>query len=280
MSLARALRGVLFPCALLALAGARPAAGQLRPLEPMDWRAFDPGTRVLVRVGAGVFFDQRVSAAQRAGRLLEAPGATFSWTTGDQGRIALRAIVQPLRLLRVDSSFGAPLPGTTGLSDLIRDAGDNCLETVLRLTPAAATSASLLALRYGVRLPTHNQRKGLDRHKTDFYATLGGRLVRGPLALAGEGGGGVYGTHAPGYDKALPFLYDVSARWRFPVLEPSLSLVGQATPTQIRGNEDLSELRAALRIGRRRFLEATLLRGLAAYGPRWGVLVYAGIELR
>ncbi len=281
MALRRILRGALLPGALLASpAAARPLAAQLRPLEPMDWRAFDPGTRGLAQLGGAIFFHQRVSISQIAGRLVEAPGAILSWTTGEDGRLALRAIIHPLRLLRVDSSFGPPLATATQLASPIRDGGDNALETVLRLTSARETAGPLLAVRWGVRLSTHNQRKGLDRHKTDVYATLGGRLLRGSLTLAGEGGLGVYGTQAPGHDKVLPFLYDASARWRLGALEPSLALVGQATPAQIRGNENLAELRAGLRAGRARYLEATAIRGLARYGPRWGVLVFAGVAVR
>ncbi len=274
----RTVRAALLPGALLAsLGGSRPLAAQLRPLDPMDWRAFDPGTRVLGQLGGGLFFDQRASIGQIAGRLVEAPAAILSWTTGDDGRVALRAIIHPLRVLRVDSSFGTPLPSATRLASPIVDAGDNALETVLRLAPARATASSLLAVRWGVRLSTHNERKGLDRHKTDFYATLGGRVVRGDLTLGGEAGLGVYGTQASSYDKALPFLYDASLRWRRGTIEPSLALVGQAAPTQIRGNEDLAELRAGLRLGRARFLDVTLVRGLARYGPRWGVLLSGGV---
>ncbi len=272
------VRAALLPGVLLAfLAPARPLAAQLRPLDPMDWRAFDPGTRVLAQLGGSVFLHQRASIGQVEGRLLEAPGAILSWTTGDEGRVALRAIIHPLRILRVDSAFGAPLPNTDQLASPIHDAGDNALETVLRLAPARASAGSLLAVRWGVRLSTHNERKGMDRHKTDFYATLGGRMVRGGLVLGGAGGLGVYGTQAPGYDKALPFLYDASLRWQGRLLEPSLALVGQAAPRQIRGNEDLAELRAGLRIGRARFLEATTVRGIARYGPRWGLSLFGGI---
>lgn len=277
MSLRHALGAALLPGALLASpGGARPATAQLRPLDPMDWRAFDPGTRVLGQLGGGILFHQRASIGQIAGRLIETPAAILSWTTGDDGRVALRAVIHPLRVLRVDSSFGAPLPNTSQLASPIVDAGDNALETVLRLAPARATAGSLLAVRWGVRLSTHNERKGMDRHKTDFYATLGGRAVRGDLTLGGEAGLGVYGTQAPGYDKALPFLYDASLRWRHGPVEPSLALVGQAAPRQIRGNENLAELRAGLRLGRARFLEATLLRGLTRYGPRWGLAFWVG----
>jgi len=277
MTLRWLLRAAWRACALpVLLVAPRPASAQLRPLDPMDWRAFDPGTRVLAQLGGGIFFHQRASIGQIAGRLVEAPGAILSWTTGDAGRVALRAVIHPLRVFRVDSQFGVPLPHTTQLASPIVDAGDNALETVLRLTPARATAGSLLALRWGVRLSTHNERKGMDRHKTDFYATLGGRLVRGDLTLAGEGGLGVYGTQAPGHDKALPVLYDAGARWRLGAFEPSLTLVGQAAPTPIRGNEDLSELRAGLRFGHARFLEMTVIRGLAAYGPHWGLALAVG----
>jgi len=280
MSSRRPVRAALLACALFAGVAPCPAAAQLRPLEPMDWRAFDPGTVVVARIGGGLFFDQRASIGQVEGRLVEAPGVVLSWTTGDEGRLVLRAIIHPRRLLRVDSVLGTPLPGATKLGSPIVDAGDNAIETVLRLTPGVATGGSLAALRYGVRLPTHNHRKGLDRHKTDFYAMLGGRVVRGALTLAGQGGVGIWGTQAPGYDKVIPFLYEATASWRAGAVEPSLALVGQAVPTQIRGNEDLSELRAALRLGRARFLEATLLRGVARYGPGWGVLVFAGVVVR
>ncbi|HEX9107023.1 MAG TPA: hypothetical protein VF832_07340, partial [Longimicrobiales bacterium] len=71
----------------------------------MDWQVFDPGTVVRAQLGGGIFFGQRASIGQIRGRLTEAPAAILSWTTGDEGRVALRAIIHPLRLFRVDSSF-------------------------------------------------------------------------------------------------------------------------------------------------------------------------------
>ncbi|HEX9109796.1 MAG TPA: hypothetical protein VF832_21280, partial [Longimicrobiales bacterium] len=135
---------------------------------------------------------------------------------------------------------------------------------------------SLAALRWGVKLSTHNGLKGLDRHKTDFYATLGGRLLRGDFTIAGEAGLGVWGTRDAPPDKVIPFQYDAAIRWSHGALEPSLTLGGQAASKQARGNEDLAELRAAMRVGRRRWLEASIVRGLAPYGPRWGALAFVG----
>ena len=89
MALRRILRAALLPGALLACAApTRPLAAQLRPLDPMDWRALDPGTRVLAQLGGALFFRQRASIGQVEGRLLEAPGAILSWTTGEDGRVA------------------------------------------------------------------------------------------------------------------------------------------------------------------------------------------------
>ncbi len=268
--------------ALALLAGAAastPLSAQLRPLEPMDWGALAPGAGVRAQVGGDVLFGQRASIAGVRGRVLEAPAAILSWTTG---RVALRAIVHPLRILDRQQSFEAPLPGTTDMTaGRETDAGDNGLETVVRLTPAGAAGAgSLAALRYGVRISTHNDKKGMDRHKTDFYALLGGSTLRGGWTLGAEAGLGVYGTRQAGYDKALPFLYSAGARRRLGPLEPSLALTGQAMPRQIRGNEDLAELRAGLRLGRARWLEASFVRGLTRFSPRAGFILFAGIAIR
>lgn len=271
--------------ALLAMSRPCPSSAQVRPLDPVEWRAFDAGALVIGRVGGGVFAGQRASIGGVRGRLLETPAAVLSWTGGPPGRpgrLVMRAIFHPLRLLRVQSVFAQPLPGTTLLNPkLIRDAGDNALESLTRLTPDAATAAGrMIAMRYGVRISTHNDKKGLDRHKTDFYGTVAGRTLLAGWSVVGEAGLGVYGTREPGHAKVLPFLYSAEARRAFGAIEPSLSLVGQASGRQLRGNEDLAEVRAGLRVGRSHWLEATLVRGLVRYSPSFGLLVFAGFDLR
>lgn len=269
---------------LLLLAMAAPLRAQLRPLDPLDWRPLEPGAGVGARVGGGVFLGQRASIGGVRGRVVEVPAALLSWTTG---RAALRAVIHPVRLMREQDSVAPAVPGTTLLSPGGEsDAGDNALETAIRLTgradppvadgPSPPTRA-MAAVRWGVRFSTHNDKKGLDRHKTDFYALAGARLLQAGWMLGGEAGVGVYGTRDPDYDKALPFLYSLSALRRFGPVEPSLALTGQASRTRIRGNENLSELRAALRVGRTRFVEATLVRGLVRYSPRAGFLLFAGL---
>lgn len=268
-----------FPSALAAVLAAAActgrAAGQLRPLDPVDWRVFEPGSVVSAQAGGTVLSGQRASIGGIRGRLIEAPAALLTWTTG---RVALRAVVHPLRVFDVTATYTAPLPGTEYLDpDREVDAGDNALETIVRLTPDAAPA--LAALRWGVRLSTHNDKKGLDRHKVDFYALTGARLPRGAWSLAAEAGLGVYGTRQPGTDKVLPFLYSASVRRRAGVCEPWLGIDGQAGRRQLRGNEDLSELKAGVRIGRARWLEAAFIRGLARHSPQAGLQVFAGLAL-
>jgi hypothetical protein len=253
------------------------AAAQLRPLDPTDWRAFEPDRVVTVELGGDGLLHQPAPIAGMTGPLIEAPAAFITWNTG---RIVLRAVVHPLRLFRQDEVWTAPIPGTTELTrGWAVDAGDNLLETLVRLTSAASAQGDgpLLALRYGVRLPTHNDRRGIDRHKTDFYALLGGRVARGGLSVGAEGGIGVFGSRQPGVDKVLPFAYALNVRWHRGPVEPSLALTGQTLPDPPRGNPDLSELRFAVRVGRTRWLEATYLRGLVAMSPSSGFMIMAGV---
>ena len=251
------------------------AAAQLRPLDPVDWRVFHAGAVVTGQLGGTILSGQRASIGGIRGRLIEAPAALLSWTTG---RVALRAVIHPLRVFDVASAYAAPLPGTEYLDPNREvDAGDNAVETIVRLTGDAAPA--LAAVRWGVRLSTHNDKKGLDRHKVDFYALTGGQLQRGSWRFAGEAGIGVYGTRQPGTDKALPFLYSASVRRRLGVLQPVLGLDGQASRRRLRGNEDLAELKAGVRVGDARWLEATCIRGLAQHSPRVGFQVFAGFKL-
>ncbi len=268
----------LFLAALLATGfGVSPLAGQLRPLDPVDWHAFDPGVVALAGFGGDAFTGQRASAAGMRGRVLEAPAALVSWTTG---RVVLRAIVHPWRHFWGDTAFAAPLAGTDPAVPGRRDdAGDNAVETIVRLTPLAVPTSPLLALRYGVRISTHNDRKGLDRHKTDFYALLGGRTFAGRWTLTGEGGLGVYGARQVVAENALPFLYALGVHRRVRAWEPALELVGQAARHPPRGNENLSELRVGVRRGDERWVQVSAVKGLTDFSPRLGVIVFGGFEL-
>jgi len=75
-------------------------------------------------------------------------------------------------------------------------------------------------------------------------------------------------------------LYALAAECRIGPVVPSLALVGQADgrgDRSIRGNEDLSELRLGLRVGGRRWIGITAIRGLADFSPRSGFRVTAGL---
>ncbi len=277
MTLYRRRFGLVLAGVLALGAGAGPLAAQLRPLDPMDGRAFDPGVVGVAGGGGDDIEGPRASAAGTRGRAVETPAAILSWT---QGRLALRAIVHPLRMYWEDTRYAPALPGAdTAVPGRHRDAGDNVLETVIRLTPDTTATSSLLALRYGVRIPTHNDRLGIDRHKTDFYLLLGGRAWVQGWSLSGEAGLGVYGARQVVAEKALPFVYALGLARRFGAWQPALDLVGQAAAHPPRGNENLSELRAGARVGRARWVELMVVKGLARYSPDVGVILFGGVEL-
>nr|MDQ3388388.1 hypothetical protein [Gemmatimonadota bacterium] len=64
------------------------------------------------------------------------------------------------------------------------------------------------------------------------------------------------------------------------LLTPSLTLVGQKDwiGRAIRGNEELGELRAGVRAGRRRWVEVDAVVGFAEFSPSAGVRVSAGVS--
>lgn len=72
------------------------------------------------------------------------------------------------------------------------------------------------------------------------------------------------------------FAYAVSAGWRGAWLSPMISLAGQAGGSGGRGNEALSELRAGVRIGQRRWVQVSAVRGLVPFSPAGGILMSAG----
>ena len=47
---------------------------------------------------------------------------------------------------------------------------------------------------------------------------------------------------------------------------------------EVRGNEDLSELRVGVRVGRSRWVQAQFVKGLATFSPAAGLLLSAGVS--
>lgn len=268
----------LSPALLLAAAVLAGTPGtslaQLRPLEGADWSVLD-GRSWHVEVGSGVYSGQRASLAGTEGRLWEL--GTFTVAVA-LGRVALQVSGTAFRAFQDETVFAEPLDGTRSPDGRDRyDTGDYQLATVVGLLPYGGNYDALL--RFGARLPTTDNGVGLERDRTDFFGTVAGRWIRGPLALSAEAGIGILGTRDARMEQVDPILYAASVAHRLGPVTPSLEIVGQhdtRAGAELRGTEDLSELRGGLRIHWKPWVELTVVRGLTAFSPDWGMAVRVG----
>lgn len=250
------------------------ADAQLRPLEPIDFRSFH-GAPVRAQVGFAAYADQHASLAGTRGTLWEIGDVRVAIRTG---RMIMEFGGTLQRLFKdeevVAEPFGdARLPTPEGTRN---DAGDYRVSTVLRLT--RESSATLATLRFGTRLPTTDNRVGLDRDVTDFFATLAGHRVFGALGLAAEAGLSINGTRHSAHEQSDVLVYAVTADLRSSAVAPWISVLGQQDfrDWAVRGNEDLAELRAGVRIGHDRWINATWVHGLTHTSPSNGLQVSFG----
>lgn len=268
-----AVRFVLIALCCAALFPER-AAAQLRPLEPFDFRALS-GDPVRVEVGLGVYYDQIASLAGTEGTLWELGDVRTTFRTGRmvmevsgtfQRHFDDRAVLR-------EPYGGADAPPSDGKR---HDAGDYRVSTILRLT--GERSPALATLRFGTRLPTTDNRVGLDRDVTDFFATVGGRAGFQSLVIGAEAGVSINGTRDPAYEQADVMVYSLSGELRLQEFAPFIIVVGQQDfhDRATRGNEDLAELRAGLRLGRRRWLNAAFVSGLTSTSPSRGFQLSIG----
>jgi hypothetical protein len=267
-------------CIIALLVGLLSAAGsasaQLRPLDPIDFHSFS-GEPLRVQVGMGLYFDQHASLAGTQGRLWEL-GDVHAWIR--TGRIVMELSGTLHR--RFDDEVvvsephgGALAPPTDGKR---RDAGDYRVSTVLRLT--SDRSPTLATLRFGTRLPTTDNRVGLDRDVTDFFATVGGYRVWRTVSVGVEAGLGINGTREASYEQADVFVYALTSELNLGRLTPFVMAVGQQDfhDWVIRGNEDLGEIRAGVRVGQHRWLNAAWVHGLSDSSPSNGLQISAGLS--
>jgi hypothetical protein len=254
---------------------AREARAQLRPLDPVDFQAFH-GAPVRVQAGGGFFLNQHASLAGTRGTLWEVGEFRATIRTG-RTVVELGGTIQ--RLFRDDEvlypPFGDAAPPTQ--DGHRHDAGDYRVGAVVRLTPDA--SRTLATLRFGTRLPTTDNRVGLDRDAIDFYTTLAAHRHFAALALAVEAGLSINGTRVPTYEQADVLVYAVTAELTAGRIAPYVAVMGQQDfqENPIRGNEDLSELRAGLRAGTTRWLNVAWVRGLTEYSPSNGLQIGLGM---
>jgi hypothetical protein len=251
-------------------------AAQLRPLEPTDFRALD-GQSIRMQIGSGIYFKQYASLTGARGRLLELGDIKTSWRSG---RILLEVAGTIQRFFREDTIVGEPVAGVDASADQERhDAGDYRVQTVLRLS--GDTARTLVMLRFGTRLPTTDNRVGLERDQTDFFASLGAARDVGRLHLGAEAGVSINGTRLSDYEQSDLLIYAATLEHRGSLLSPFVGIVGQNDMHRraVRGNEDLGELRAGVRVGGERWINAMLIKGYQNSSPRSGFVISAGVSL-
>ncbi|MGQ0562703.1 MAG: hypothetical protein ACT443_12615 [Gemmatimonadota bacterium] len=256
----------------------RAAAAQLRPLEPAEVAAFAADDVVRVQLGAGVYSDQHASLAGTRGTLWELGNVR---ATIRAGRMVMEFGGTVQRLFHDRVTVAEPFGGARAApADGKRhDAGDYRVATMVRLT--GERSATLALLRFGTRLPTTDNRVGLDRDVTDFFATLAAQRRFARLSLLAEAGVGINGTRETTYEQSDVLVYALSGELDLGRITPFAEVVGQQDfhDWAIRGNEDLSELRVGLRVGRQQWLSAAWVHGLTSASPSRGFQLAIGTPL-
>lgn len=258
---------LLLAVAALAL-GTAPGAAQLRPLDPFEWRVLEEEIDVLGSFGSAATFDQRVPLAGSRGNLLELGSYRLLWRSG---RIGLDLSGTAFWRYAERDSLEAPASGVDAAEHGVRqDFGPVTASAFVRLSPSTASTDVLV--RFGARLPTTSHASGLERDETDFFALVGGKWERAAWTLAAEVGVGIHGSVRADYRQSDVLLYNLGVRRLAGPLTLSAFLVGHVDGHhwRIRGNEDQSELRLALRTGQRRWLQLGYLHGLSAYSPGHG----------
>jgi hypothetical protein len=253
-----------------------PAAGQLRPFGPVDWDMFNESYEFTVGVGLGSIRDQELSLAGTRGNLTEYGNFRVGWRSG---RIGVEIAGTLFRRFEDETVVRPPALGADPPTGSVRtDAGDILASTVVRLNELQKPMA--FALRFATRLPTTSDEAGIERDRTDFFATVGARWRVGPFAVGGEGGVGILGTRVDGLDQLDVLTYAFGLEWRIgPVVSHGV-LVGQDDVHKrvIRGNEDLSELRFGLRAGDGLWVSATAVKGIADFSPGHGLQLMVGLR--
>lgn len=258
----------------LSLFAASPAPAQLRPLEPVDWTMLESGYTVHAAAGVAGFNDHYASLAGTRGRLLELGNYRVAWR---MGRVVIEAAGTAFRVFEDEREVAPPAGNARPPDGSTRvDTGDHQIGTLVQLTPPGASSA--VALRFGTRLPTTDNRIGLDRDETDFFATFAARTGPRALELSAEAGLGINGSRAQGVDQADVLLYSASLAYDAGSFSSVLSIAGQddLRAKVTRGNEDLAEVRAGVLWGDHRWIRVEAVAGLRRASPQAGLRVTGG----
>jgi surfeit locus 1 family protein len=251
-----------------------PVHGQLRPVEPLDWRIFDADVAIVGGVGFGLLAQQPAPLAGtrgtlheaglyhlaiRSGRMAVAVGGTAVWRLSGEVQESM-----PVALVR--GANGSPR----------QDAGPAYASTLVRLSPDAWPAD--VVLRFGATIPTTSDESGLDRDRTDFFALLGARYRYRTLSVYTEHGVGINGTVIAEYPQSDVWTYNFGASLQQQHTRLVMNLVGRqdGRTSRVRGNEDLRELRAGVDIGSDLSLQLRYVHGLTDFSPTHGIRISAG----
>ena len=254
---------------------ANPLQAQLRPLSQAPWNLFAGSASVAASAGASRLFDQRASLAGTSGDLWEAGSFTLAWKTG---RVIIEAAGTAQRFFSETSRFADPYEDVKASGNGHRhDSGDYRISTSVALTPSGWTLRG--GVRFGTRLPTTDNKTGLDRDAIDFFALLGGGVNVRLVSFTGEAGLGIHTTRDERFEQDDLFLYSLRAETRWSV-SPSVEIIGQKhgqAHREIRGVEDLGEIRFGIRAGTKRWVRIEGVKGFETFSPSSGVIVTAGL---
>lgn len=256
---------------------ADPAAAQLRPLDPLDWRIFERDVQLIAGAGAGVLWDQPAPLAGTRGRLIEIGTYSIGYRSS---RIAILLGGTAVWRLTEQDTTAAPVDEVAQDDGVRQDAGVAWASTAVRFSPDDWPAD--LALRFGATIPTTSDESGLDRDRTDFFALLSARYRYRALTLTADNGVGINGTLLHDLPQSDVWTYAFGAALQLEHVNVAADLVGRQDGHGyvIRGNEDLRELRAGIDIGRRRWLSVRYIHGLADdAAPAHGLRIAAGVVL-
>jgi len=267
--------------AITVVASQGQASAQLRPLEPADWRVFEGSTWLAGDAGVGLLREQRASPAGTIGTLLEAGnyGVTFR-----SGRLAVSLGGTAALRLSDEQVYAAPLGEARPADGSPRTAAGRAMAaTLFRLSPDEWPLD--VVVRFGAVLPTTSHRSGLDRDRTDFFATGALRFRHGLLTLTTEHGVGINGTLFSNYPQSDVWVYTAGATLQAPSAGLPLRLVTELVGHrdginwEVRGNEEQQELRLGADIGRTRFASVRYIRGRTPFSPSSGIRLSGGFLL-
>lgn len=257
---------------LLLLLCAAPLHGQLRPLDPIDYRAFEDAA-LQADAGLAYYTKQHASLAGTRGSLWEVGNFHVHIRTG---RLVMELGGTVQRLYHDNEILAAPYgdAAAPNASRRRHDAGDYRVGSIVRLT--SQQSATLTTLRFGTRLPTTDNRVGLDRDATDFYATLSAHRRFAKFSASVEAGLAINGTRKTTYEQTDVLSYAVVVTMPMSnaaLFAEAVGLDDLHAKEAIRGNEDLGEFRFGAHLGRKQWSSITFVKGYREYSPAFGLQI-------